>query len=177
MISEEMNKMINQQINAEIWSSYLYLSMSLQAELIGYRGVANWFLVQSREELDHSRMLQKYLMAQESAVKLLPIHQVQTEWATPLEMFVQALEHERSVTKMIHTIMRQAQSEHDYATCSRMTWFIDEQVEEEETCTELVQRLEQAAQSPCYFMQIDYELQNRQYKQPLQKRDRQWFGA
>ena len=169
MISNEIFKMLNAQINAEMWAAYLYLSMSLHAELNGYRGVANWFFCQSREELDHSRILQRYVMAQERPVKLMPICGVQSEWSSPLEMFRMALTHEKAVTSMINDIMINAETERDYATTSRMTWFVDEQVEEEENCTELVQKFEKASDAPCYYMQIDYELQKRKYEPPMEK--------
>lgn len=176
MISQEIYKMLNAQINAEIWSSYLYLSMSLYAEAQNYRGVSNWFAVQSREELDHSRMFEKYVMAQNRKVLLMPVAEVKTEWVSPLEMFRQSLNHEQTVTRMIHEIMNRAQNEHDYATCSMLSWFVDEQLEEEENCNNLIQQFELASESPCYFMQIDYELQNRKYEPSTPKAHNQWFA-
>lgn len=176
MISKEMNKMLNEQINAEIWSAYLYLSMSLYAEEQGYRGVSNWFYVQSREELDHSRMIQKYVMAKDGKVTLLPVMQVQSEWPSPAEMFRASLAHERVVSQKIDGIMLAAQKERDYATCSFLSWFVDEQVEEEESCTDLVQQFEKASDAPCYFMQIDYELQKRQYEPTQTKKHNHWYS-
>lgn len=176
MISKEMNKMLNTQVNAEIWSAYLYLSMSLDAEDRGYRGISNWFYVQSREELDHSRMIEKYMMAQEAKVHLLPLPEVETEWASPLEMFRSALSHEQVVTKSISNIMSHAQGERDYATCSFLSWFIDEQVEEEEICTDLVQQFQKASDVPCFFMQIDFELQKRQYEPVTMKKRDKWYS-
>lgn len=176
MISNELNKMLNEQVNAEIWSAYLYLSMSLHAELQGYRGISNWFYVQSREELDHSRMIEKYMMAQERKVQLLPLAEVQTEWQSPLAMFHTALNQEKAVTKRIADIMSKAQCERDYATCSFLSWFVDEQVEEEEVCTDLVQQFEKASDAPCYFMQIDFELQKRQYEPAPSKKRERWYS-
>lgn len=175
MISKEIYKMVNNQINAEIWSSYLYLSMSLYAETQGYSGVSNWFYVQSKEEMDHARILEKYLMAQEQKVKLLPISEVPTEWASPLAMFRMAMEQEKTVTKRIDEIMHSAQLERDYATCSMLSWFVDEQVEEEEQCANLIQQFEKASDSPCYFMQIDFELQKRQYE-PSTTKSKKWYS-
>lgn len=164
MISKEMYRLLNLQINAEIWSSYLYLSMSLHAEAHGYRGISNWFYVQSREELDHSRMLQKYLMAKDMPVNLLPLADVPMEWTSPLAMFQSALSHEQVITRKINDIMHQAQQERDYATASFISWYVDEQVEEEENCTDLVQQFQKVSEAPCLFMQIDYELQKRKYE-------------
>ena len=176
MVSNEIAKMLNEQVNAEIWSAYLYLSMSLDAEERSYRGISNWFYVQSREELDHSRMLEKYMMAQDAKVYLLPILDVQTEWLTPLEMFKAALRHEQLITRRINDIFHHAQLERDYATCSMLSWFIDEQVEEEEACTDLVTQFEQASDAPCYFMQIDFELQKRQYEPAMMKKREKWYS-
>lgn len=176
MISDTIYKMLNAQINAEIWSSYLYLSMSLYAEANGYRGISNWFQVQAREELDHSRMIEKYLMAQDRKVMLMPVTEVQTTWASPLEMFHAALKHEQTVTRRINDIFNKAQSERDYATCSMLSWFIDEQVEEEETCNNLILQFEKASESPCYFMQIDFELQKRQYEPSTPKVHSKWYA-
>lgn len=176
MISKEINKMLNEQINAEYWSAYLYLSMSLYAEQQGYRGLSNWFYVQSREEMDHSRMLQKYVMAKDGKVSLLPLAQVQSEWLSPIEMFRASLAHERVISQKIDDIMHAAQKERDYATCSFLSWFVDEQVEEEEACTDLVQQFEKASDAPCYIMQIDYELQHRQYEPTQTKKHSRWFA-
>ena len=164
MISMEITKMINDQINAEIWSSYLYLSMSLQAEAYGYRGVSNWFYVQSLEELDHSRILQKYLMAQDERVRLLSVAAVPTDWPTVLDMFREAQQQEQVVTKSVNNIMLKAQGENDFATSNTLAWFVDEQVEEERSCNLLVRKFEQSADSPASFMQLDYELQKRRYE-------------
>lgn len=168
--------MLNEQINAELWSAYLYLGMSLCAEEHGYRGVSNWFYVQSREEMDHSRMLQKYVMAKDGQVLLLPLAEVQKDWLSPAEMFRSSLQHEQAISKKIDAIMHAAQLERDYATCSFLSWFIDEQVEEEEECTDLVQQFEKASDAPCYFMQIDFELQKRQYEPAASKKRDRWYS-
>lgn len=176
MISNEMSKMLNTQVNAEIWSAYLYLSMSLHAESHGYRGIANWFNVQSREELDHSRIIEKYLLAQNVGVVLLPLAEVPSSWKNPLEMFRSALAHEQTITRKVGELMRHAQLEHDYATSGMLQWFVDEQVEEEEVCKDLVNEFEKASDAPCYFMQIDFDLQKRNYE-PLQtKRKDRWYS-
>ena len=83
MLSERLHAAINEQINAELWSAYLYLSMSMDAEAKGYKGVANWFYVQWLEEQDHARILANYLNSRDAKVELKPIAEVQTEWALP----------------------------------------------------------------------------------------------
>lgn len=176
MISNEMQAMLNEQINAEIWSAYKYLGMSIDAEEHGYRGVCNWFYVQAREELDHARMIQKYITAKDGKVRLLPLSGIEEHCNTPTEMFRVALKHERMITKKIDELMHAAQKEHDYSTCSFLAWFVDEQVEEEEACTDLLEQFEKASDAPCYFMQIDFELQKRSYEPANGKPHRRWFA-
>lgn len=163
MISQQIQKLINEQINVELWSAYLYLSMSLDAEHKGYSGIGNWCYVQAQEEFSHSRILQRYMISQDCDVSLTAIRDVSNNWDTPLEMFHSILNHERVITKMINEIVLQAQRLQDYATINLMMWFVAEQVEEEEQCLDLVQKFSKASDAPCYFMQIDYELKKRKY--------------
>ena len=100
MITKAMQNAINKQINAELWSAYLYLSMSMDAEAKALKGIANWFFVQLREEQDHARILQNYLNSSGAKVILLPIDEVDSEWKNPLEMFKQTLKHEKEVTEI-----------------------------------------------------------------------------
>ena len=101
MISARLHTAINNQINAELWSAYLYLSMSLDAEAKGLKGVANWFYIQWLEEQDHARILMNYLNSRDAKVTLKPIEKVDTEWSSVLEMFTETLRHEQVVTSMI----------------------------------------------------------------------------
>ena len=95
MLSKKLHEALNEQINAELWSAYLYLSMSVDAEAKGQKGIANWFYVQFREEQDHARILMNYILSRDAAVALKPIAEVRTSWASPLEMFRDTLEHEQ----------------------------------------------------------------------------------
>lgn len=167
MTSKEIHNMINAQINAELWSAYLYLSMSLCAESIGHNGISTWLYVQSCEEVDHSRILQRHLLAQGQEVKFSSIDDVPTHWSTPLDIMQSALKQERNITKCIHDIMQKAQAENDYATSNLMSWFINEQSEEENTCQKIIQQYENASNTPCAIMQIDRDLGSRKYH-PLQ---------
>ena len=87
MLSEKLKNAINEQINAELWSAYLYLSMSMDAESKGYKGVANWFFVQWQEEQDHARIFMNYLNSRDAKVELKPIKEVPVAWNSVLEMF------------------------------------------------------------------------------------------
>lgn len=175
MVSREISGMINKQINAELWSAYLYLSMSLDADFKGFRGVANWFYVQAQEELHHAHILQNYMCAQGAKVELLPISGVQSSWANPLTMFEKALQHEIAVTGMIHDLVVESQKEQDYATLSRLQWFVDEQVEEEDTATNMVFKMKEAIKSPCYLFRLDDELAKRKYSEPEHLRGENWI--
>ena len=104
MLSKKLHEAMNAQINAELWSAYLYLSMSMDAEAKGLKGVANWFYVQFQEEQDHARIFMNYILSRDAEVKLLPIEEVRTKWASPLEMFQDTLKHEKEVTAMINNL-------------------------------------------------------------------------
>ena len=106
MLSKKMEEALNAQINAEFWSAYLYLSMSVAAAAKGHKGVANWFSVQFKEEQAHAQIFMNYLLSRGGRVVLAPIAEVQTEWSSVLEMFRNTLEHERKVTSLIHKIGR-----------------------------------------------------------------------
>ena len=126
MLSSNLYKAINEQINAELWSAYLYLSMSMDCQAKGYNGIANWFYVQFQEEQAHARIFMNYLNSRDAKVELLPIAEVRTSWDSVLDMFKQTLEHEKKVTGMINNIAAIANEDRDYASINRITWFIDE---------------------------------------------------
>ena len=115
MLSKKLHEALNEQINAELWSAYLYLSMSVDAEAKGQKGIANWFYVQFREEQDHARILMNYILSRDAAVALKPIAEVRTSWASPLEMFRDTLEHEQIVTGMINNLAAIAREDKDFA--------------------------------------------------------------
>ena len=124
MISNKMQNEINRQLNAELWSAYLYLAMAMDAEAKAFKGIANWFFVQWLEEQDHARFFQEYMNAQGAQVVLQAIPEVKTEWKHVLDMFKGTLEHEREVTGMIKDLIQIAIEEGDSATLSRLQWFI-----------------------------------------------------
>ena len=165
-MSRELFKAINDQINAELWSAYLYLSMSMDCEAKGYKGIANWFFVQFQEEQDHARIFMNYLNSRDEKVVLLPIAEVQTEWDSVLDMYRDTLNHEKKVTAMINNIAAIAQQDCDYASINRITWFIDEQVEEEEAAREMITTFEAVEGNKYGMYMIDKELAARTYVAP-----------
>ena len=165
MISKKLEAAINAQINAEMWSAYLYLSMSAYCQETGFPGMANWFAVQFKEEQDHAMILFNYLQSRGGRVLLSPIEAVPTEWASPLAAFEHTLEHEGKVTSLINNLMALAVEEKDFAAQSRLNWFVDEQVEEEENATELIQKLRLIGDNGYGLYQLDQELAARVYTQ------------
>lgn len=170
MISEIIKKNINKQINAELWSAYLYLAMSLDADDKNYPGIAHWFYIQWLEEQDHARIFQKYLCDQNVKVELQAIDDVQQEWDGPLDMFRDTLRHEEEVTELINDLVRLSWREGDFATLSRLQFFVDEQVEEEHTAAEIMKLLADADEDFVALRDIDRRLAKREYHQaaPLQ---------
>lgn len=166
MLSERLHKAINAQVNAELWSAYLYLAMSMDAESKGYKGVANWFYVQFREEQDHARIFMNYLNSRDAKVELLPIDPVPSSWDSILDMFIQTLEHEKKVTALIADLQDIAVQDKDHASVSRLNWFIDEQVEEEETARDLINTFEAVDGNKYGMYMVDKELAARTYTAP-----------
>ena len=163
MLSKKLHDAINAQINAELWSAYLYLSMSMDAEAKGLKGVANWFYVQFREEQDHARILQNYLNSRDAKVTLLPIEAVRTVWASALEMFTDTLAHEKKVTAMIHNLVAIAAEDKDYASSNMLVWFVDEQVEEESNARDMIAACEAVEGNKFGMYQFDKEQAARTY--------------
>ena len=171
MISTKLHTAINDQINAELWSAYLYLSMSMDAEAKGYKGVANWFYVQWLEEQDHARILANYLNSRDAKVEMKPIAEVQTEWTSILEMFQHTLKHEKVVTSLINNLASIAHEDRDFASSNMLVWFIDEQIEEEENARDMIFATEAVEGDKYGMYQLDKELAARVYTQasPLVK--------
>lgn len=163
MISKKMQNKINEQINAELWSAYLYLAMSMDAEAKALEGIANWFYVQWLEEQDHARIFQNYMNEQGARVMLKPIEEVQIEWRSAGDMFKDTLKHEQEVTAMIRDLVHLAMEEGDYATMSRLQWFVDEQVEEEDTACRMTTEFDRAGNDFRAIHQLDKELSERKY--------------
>lgn len=166
MLSKKLHDAINAQINAELWSAYLYLAMSLDAENKGYKGVANWFYVQFQEEQAHARIFMNYLNSRDAKVMLLPIEDVPATWDSILDMFKQTLTHEKKVTSLINDIAFIANEARDFASINRLVWFIDEQVEEEESARDMIAAVEAVEGNKYGMYMLDKELAARTFTQP-----------
>ena len=166
MLSTKLHNAINAQVNAELWSAYLYLAMSLDAEAKGYKGVANWFYIQFQEEQAHARIFMNYLNSRDAKVELLPIDAVPSTWESVLDMFKQTLEHEKKVTSLIQNLVAIAKEERDYASENRLIWFIDEQIEEEESARDMIFNLEAVEGNKYGMYMLDKDLASRVYNVP-----------
>jgi len=162
MLNKKMETALNQQVNAELCSSYLYLSMSYDMESKGYEGIASWFARQASEEFAHATRFMKYIGETDGKVALLPIDQVKQTWTTPTDAFEEVLSHEKAVTAKIVKLMDLAVELKDYATQSMLRWFIDEQVEEVDTARKILDKLKKTDNNLMGLAAIDQQLGKRE---------------
>ncbi len=161
MISQSMQSAINEQIRAEMYSSYLYLSMCAYYESVNLKGFAHWMRVQADEERLHALRLFDYLNARDGRVLLGAIEQPPQEFKGARDLFEQTLTHEKHVTALIHKLYEIAQGEKDYATMESLRWFITEQVEEEANASAIVEKLKLIGESNQMLYLLDRELGGR----------------
>jgi ferritin len=161
MISDKMMAAINEQINAELYSAYLYMSMMTQFEAQGLKGIANWMRVQSMEETTHAYKFYDYVIERGGTVQLKAIAGPPTEWPTALAAFEQVAEHEALVTSLINNLMDIALETRDHASVSFLQWFIDEQVEEESAAADIVGKLTLIGDNPQGLFMLDKDLSAR----------------
>ncbi len=166
MITEKMAKALNEQINAELFSSYLYLSMSSYAAHIGLPGIANWFYIQAQEELTHVQRFYAYINSQGQRVILGAIEKPKSDFDSALSMFEETLQHEQLVTGLVNNLVNLAREERDYATEIFLQWFVSEQVEEEENGSDIIAKLKLAGDQGGGLFMIDKELGARVFIPP-----------
>ena len=140
-IEEELEAALNDQIRWEMYSSYLYLSMSSYFSSIKLPGFANWMRVQAQEELMHAMKFYDYIVERGGRVKLQAIDQPAQDWESPLSVAEEVYRHEQKVTGLINGLMEMAAARKDYATMEMLQWFVKEQVEEESSADAIVQKL------------------------------------
>jgi ferritin len=166
MLKMEVETALNKQINAEIYSAYLYLSMAAWAHDKNLNGVANWMQVQAQEEMFHAMKIYGYVNDRGGRVNLTAIDGPPTDWESPLHLFEQVYKHEVHVTSLIHNLVDVAQKEKDRSTESMLQWFVDEQVEEESTADDIVQQIKLAGEQGAGLFMVDRELATRVYTPP-----------
>ena len=168
MLADAIKKSLNTQVNAELYSAYLYLSMASYFEALNLKGFANWMTVQAQEEVSHAMKFYHYLNERGARVTMMAIDAPPTEWNSPLNVFERTYEHEQKVTSMINDLVDQAAALKDHATSQMLQWFVAEQVEEESSADEIVQKLKLIEHSKGGLFMLDNELGQRAFTPPTQ---------
>jgi ferritin len=168
MINKKVETAINKQINAEIYSAYLYLSMNAYFHSINLPGFANWMRVQALEELTHADKFYNFLVSRGGQIKLEAIDGPPVQWKSPLDVFENSLKHEQKVTSLINNLVDLSLKEKDHATNSMLKWFVDEQVEEESNAENVVRQLMLMGESGHGLYMLDRELAQRVFVPPVQ---------
>ncbi len=161
MISEKIQEALNEQVNKEFYSAYMYLAMSAYCDTIGLPGFSNWMRQQYEEESLHVTKMYDYILDQGGRVHLKTIEEPPKEYGTPLEVFEKTLEHEQYVTGLIHKLMDLAVEERDYASQTFLQWYVTEQVEEESNVNNVVAPLRMLDGDKGGLMMIDQKLAGR----------------
>lgn len=167
MLTDKMTAALNGHMNKEMYSAYLYMSMSACADSMGLKGFAKWFMVQYHEEMFHAMKVFEYIQAQGGTVKLLQIDEPPAEWESALDLFENTLAHEQMVTGRINALMDLAIAENDHATKIFLQWYVTEQVEEEENDNEIIDQLKLIKDDPRGLLMLDRELGARSANVPL----------
>jgi ferritin len=171
VLSKKMEKAFNDQINAEIYSAYLYLSMQAYCEAEGLSGMANWMHCQVQEEMVHARMMFDFVNERMGRVTLKAIEGPPTKWDSPLAVFEHVFEHEQKVTGLIDDLVGVAEKESDRASLAFLQWFISEQVEEEASADAIVQKLKLMGKDGRGIYMVDRELAQRVFTPPARSED------
>ncbi|MGD8698397.1 MAG: ferritin [Gemmatimonadales bacterium] len=162
-ISKTMEEALNSQINAELYSAYVYASMAAYFESVDFKGFAMWMTAQAQEEVAHAMKIYNFIIERGGRVKLAAIDGPPTEWQSPLAAFEAAYKHEQHVTSLIHGLVAKAVEEKDYATQNMLVWFVDEQVEEEASASEIVAQLRMLGTEGPALLMLDRELGKRKF--------------
>ncbi len=171
MLSKKMEKELNEQINREMYSAYLYMSMSSHSNSIGLTGFANWFMVQYNEEMEHAMKIYDYVNSQGGKVKLMAIDEPLSDFKNPMDMFQKTLKHEQFITKCINELVDLSINEKDHATQIFLQWFVTEQIEEEGNDNDIISKLELAGSKGNGLFMIDKELSIRVYNPPVKEKN------
>ncbi|MGI6217296.1 MAG: ferritin [Coriobacteriales bacterium] len=164
-MDKKVAKLINEQINKELYSAYLYLSFADFYEEAGLKGYANWYMVQVQEERDHALIMRNYMHSNNEKITLLPIDQPDKKFDSFLDPLVAGLEHEKYVTSLINNIYAAASKANDYRTMQWLDWFVKEQLEEEENAQDMIDRMKLFGDDKKALYDLDQEYAARTYTQ------------
>lgn len=168
MLNGKMEKALNAQINAELYSAYLYLAMEAYLAPEGLPGFATWMRMQTQEEMFHAMKIYDFVTERGGRVTLAAIGQPPTKWKSPLNVFENVLAHEQKVTGLINGLVDLALAEKDHATHIFLQWFVTEQVEEEASAGEVLQKLRLIGKDASGLFGLDRELGQRVFTPPAQ---------
>lgn len=163
MIEENVKEILNEQINKEFYSAYLYLAMSGYLSEIGLYGFSRWAEIQAREEIDHGMIVFEYLIRQNSRTELKGVETPKLKFGSPQEIFEQIYEHEKTITESINNIAKLTENECDLATRKFIDWYLDEQIEEEDNIHRILKKMKNFGTEKASLYLIDKELGERKY--------------
>ena len=166
MVKEKMQQALNDQLNAELYSAYLYLSMEAYFRSISLNGFATWMRVQTQEEIFHATKFYDFIDDRGGRVTLKAIDAPPNTWESPLAVFQYTYEHEQKVTGLINNLVDLSLAEHDHATNIFLQWFITEQVEEEDNASTIIERIKLVKEAKEGLFLLDQELGQRTFTQP-----------
>lgn len=167
MLKKEITDALNEQINKEIYSAFLYMSMSAYTNDLVLKGFANWFMVQYHEEMYHAMKMYEYIQSQGESVVLKTVDAPPTTFDSPLDAFEKTLAHEQVVTQSINDLMDLAIQHRDHATKIFLEWYVTEQVEEEDTAGDMIAQLQMIGDDPHALLMMDRELAGRAASIPV----------
>jgi ferritin len=162
MIKKKIEQAFNKQINEEVFSFYLYLSMAAWFDTINLKGFSLWMKIQAQEEMFHAMKFYNHILERGGNVELAKIAEPKTKWETPLNLYEESLAHERHITACIDDLMNLILEEKDHASQSLVQWFVDEQVEEEANFSEIVDKLKMIGDHNPLLLMQDKEMGQRQ---------------
>ena len=165
-IKQSVEKSINDQINAELYSAYLYMSMAAYFHSLNLKGFANWMEVQAKEEFVHAKMFYNFLVDRGGIVQLRGIDTPPYKWESPEHVFAESYKHEQFVTDRINKLMDLSISESDHATVELLQWFVTEQVEEESNASGILEQIRLSGNNGSGIFLIDKELATRVFTAP-----------
>ena len=166
MLNAKVSDLLNDQINKELYSAYLYLDFSIYYEEEGLDGFANWYMIQAQEERDHAMLMLRYLQNNGEKVSLKAVDKPDKVLDNRLKVLEMALEHEQYVTSLIHNIYDAAYAERDFRTMQFLDWFVKEQGEEEKNSEDLIRKFELFGHDSRSLYMLDSELAARVYSAP-----------
>ena len=167
MLSEDLTKALSEQVNAEFYSAYLYMSMSAWAEQAALKGMANWLFIQAQEEMAHGVHMYQYILERGAAPLLLPVKEPPVSFEDIKEIFARVESHEQKVTGRINDIATLAMKENDHACYQFIMWYVNEQVEEESTAKDILDKLKMIGGDTVQLLNMDSAMGARVFVNPF----------